>query len=107
MLRKIIAITLLTPMIAQAQQSPFDALIAKIESQRAYPLDSGSIYVFPTEPTRGSENALQAQAARSRVDAILGKEMIISERLGSKSDSLIDRALQRALLDNEIKYGGR
>lgn len=106
MLKKIIAIALLTPMIAQAQE-PIDALLAKIRSQSAYPIDAGSVYVFPTEPTRASDAALLAQAQRSRMDTLLGKERVITERLGSRADSIADRALQAALIDNEIKYGGR
>lgn len=107
MLKKIIITALLTPMIAQAQQQPIDALLAKIRSQSAYPLDSSSVYVFPTEPTRASDEALKAQAERSRMDAMLGRERVITERLGSRADSIADRALQRVLIDNEIEYGRR
>lgn len=105
MFKKMIIIALLTPMIAQGQQQPIDALLAKIRSQRAYPLDASSVYVFPTEPTRASDEALRAQAGRSRMDTMLGRERVITERLGSKANSIIDRALQGALIDNEIKYG--
>lgn len=106
MLKKLIIITLLTPLIGYSEE-PIDALLAKIRSQNAYPLDAGSIYVFPTEPSRASDQALMAQAERSRMDTMLSRERVISERLGSRADSIADRALQRILIDNEIKYGGR